>query len=76
MIEEGCQFKPYSGFFPNLIRGRQQEFIVYTELYRASERLFGQLNLNIYDQVTDVDGVDFLIRCEGYRADSLSRGSS
>ena len=55
----------YNPYFRNLVRGRQQEFLVYSELYRASEELFGKIRLNIYDQITDIDGIDFLLRCEG-----------
>lgn len=54
----------YNTYFENLIRGRQQEFLVYREVYRISEQLFGKVKLNIYDQITDIDGIDFLIRCE------------
>lgn len=54
----------YNTYFENLIRGRQQEFLVYREVYKVSEQLFGKVKLNIYDQITDIDGIDFLIRCE------------
>ena len=54
----------YNPYFENLIRGRQQEFLVYSEIYKISETLFGKLRLNIYDQITDIDGIDFLIRAE------------
>lgn len=54
----------YSTFFRNLIIGRQQEFMVYLQIYRASQKLFGHAKLNIYDQITDIDGVDFIIRYE------------
>lgn len=56
--------KPYNSFFQNLIRGRQQEFLVYSKIYEISETLFDRVNLNIYDQVADVDGIDFLVRIE------------
>ncbi len=51
----------YNSFFENLVRGRQQEFYIYYEVYKATEQLFGKINLNIYDQVADIDGIDFLI---------------
>ena len=57
----------YNPYFENLIRGRQQEFLVYSEIYKVSEALFGKLRLNIYDQITDIDGIDFLIRAEKER---------
>lgn len=52
-------------FYKPLAIGRSAEFLVYSSIYRMFERFLNDgIRVSIFDQVADIDDVDFCLRIE------------